>query len=237
MIVLAASESINQMENILSSLSKHQKRFDCITGGTTRHRSIKLGLDFIQEKHLQPDFVIVHDGARPYVDENVLHLLVTECYHYGVAGVYCKLISTIIAPKQDTTLDEVLDRNKYVASETPQAFRFNLIIDAYSKCTENELEHNTECLDIVKRYTKFDAKLIPVDPSLYFKVTYKKDLYAADNILKEHRNILLHCEFDCAKPSIDYKFIKQLKDDLIANFANVIQYLFCNILFLIFSSF
>ena len=52
------------------------------------------------------------------------------------------------------------------------------------QCTEHELDHNTECLDLVQRYTKTDARLIQVDPNLYFKVTYRNDLYAADNVLK-----------------------------------------------------
>lgn len=59
-----------------------------------------------------------------------------------------------------------------------------------------------------------------VSPSHYFKVTYRKDLYAADNILKERRNILLHCDFLESK-HVDYKLIKELKDDLVTNFENV----------------
>ncbi|KAF7488228.1 D-ribitol-5-phosphate cytidylyltransferase [Sarcoptes scabiei] len=222
-IVLASPELLKKMDELLSSLAKQQqKRFECIAGGTTRHRTIKIGLEHIEQKKLQPDYIIVHDGARPLIDERNLQELLTECYQHGAAGFCCDLTSTIISVHKDTsTLNEVLDRSKYLASETPQAFRSNLILDAYRKCTDDDLDYNTECLDLVKRYTKFDAKLLPVDPNLYFKVTYRKDLFAADNILKEHRNILLHCDFDCDKPFINYKFIKQLKDDLVANFADV----------------
>ncbi|XP_046914492.2 D-ribitol-5-phosphate cytidylyltransferase [Dermatophagoides farinae] len=222
-LVMTAQNSMPQMQEILLSLAKQQqKRFNIVPGGSSRHRSIKFGLDFIEAKRIQPDFIIVHDGARPYLDEQVLHRLVSECYQHGVAGVFCPLTSTIIEPQKETfMLNRVLDRSRYVASETPQAFRYNLLVNAYQKCSTDDLDNNTECLDLVKRYCKFDAKLIPVEPSLYFKVTYRKDIYAADHILKEQRNILLHCDFDCEKPNVNYKFIKELKDDLISSFVNV----------------
>lgn len=85
-MVVAPKDSLAKMEDILSTQSKQQnKRFDCIPGGTSRHRSIKNAIDFIQQKSLLPDIVIVHDGARPYVDEETLHKLVTNCHAYGVS--------------------------------------------------------------------------------------------------------------------------------------------------------
>lgn len=233
-IVAAPADSVAKMERILSPLvSRQQKRFDCIPGGSSRHRSIREALTFIEESRRRispeapalPDMVIVHDGARPIIDGDTLHQLVSNCEQWGAAGVVCRLTSTILSAKavnpQLLTMGTALDRGKYWASETPQAFRYALLVEAYNKCTEHELEHNTECLDLVQRHTKTTARLIQVDPSLYFKVTYRKDLYAADNVLKERRNVLLHCDFIEKSMSVNFAFIKQLKDDLCFNFSAV----------------
>lgn len=138
------------MEKILSPLvSRQKKRFDCIPGGPSRHRSIREALTLIEESRAQkvdsagqsavlPDMIIVHDGARPIVDGETLHQLVSNCAQYGAAGVVCKLTSTVLSAKtvpsqQLLTLGSALDRTKYWASETPQAFRYNLLVEAYSK--------------------------------------------------------------------------------------------------------
>jgi len=132
------------MEKVLSPLVKQQqKRFDCIPGSRSRHRSILEGIRFIEEAHSKstslqiPDIVVVHDGARPFVDGDTLHQLVSNCFEFGAAGVMCKLTSTIVAAKEVNPqlwqLDSALKRDKYWASEMPQAFRFNLLKDAYSK--------------------------------------------------------------------------------------------------------
>ena len=73
------------MEKILSPLARQQhKRFDCIAGGSSRHRSIQNGIQFILKRSLCPDMVVVHDGARPHVDNDTLHKLVSECHNTGV---------------------------------------------------------------------------------------------------------------------------------------------------------
>lgn len=84
--------------------------------------------------------IIVHDGARPIVDGETLHQLVSNCAQFGAAGVVCRLTSTILSAKptaptsqQLLTLGSALDRSKYWASETPQAFRYGLLLEAYSK--------------------------------------------------------------------------------------------------------
>lgn len=141
--MLGAAESLDQMEEVLSPLAVRQfKRFDVIPGGETRHASIKLGLQFIASRALAPDLVIVHDGARPYVDGDTVHRLLDRAHHAGAAGCVCKLSSTIVSTQNDgdkqtdeenMLLEMALDRTKYWASETPQAFRYDLLKLAYDK--------------------------------------------------------------------------------------------------------
>ncbi len=76
------------MDEIIASIS-HQNRIDCVNGSTTRHRSIALGIEAISLSPFIPDIVVIHDGARPIVEEFLLKQLVTSALNYGVIVLFC----------------------------------------------------------------------------------------------------------------------------------------------------
>lgn len=55
------------------------------------------------------------------------------CIIFQAAGVVCPLVSTVISADENGFLDTSLDRNKYKASEMPQAFQFDVICKAYAE--------------------------------------------------------------------------------------------------------
>ena len=52
---------------------------------------------------------------------------------HGAAGATRPLISTIIKPNKEGFVESCLIRNEYIRSETPQAFLFDIIFNAYEK--------------------------------------------------------------------------------------------------------
>lgn len=95
------------------------------------------------------------------------------------------LVSTVIARDEQNTMTESLDRRRYVASEMPQAFRASVITSAYDQCTLEDYEHGTECLLLAMKYAGVRATILDGSPDLW-KVTYKKDLYAVEGLMKEY---------------------------------------------------
>lgn len=77
--------------------------------------------------------VVVHDGVRPVVSEQLLIKIISGAAAHGAAGATRPLISTVVKPMSDGFLDSSLDRNAYLLSETPQAFLFQIILNAYQK--------------------------------------------------------------------------------------------------------
>lgn len=154
------------------------------SGGTTRHRSIWNGLKALSAS--PPHVVIIHDGVRPFVDEEMVKECAMLAWQHGACGMTRPLVSTVLLPDSDGFLSRSLDRSKYKASEMPQAFRYELIVKAYERCCDDDLDYGTECLHLALTYCGVRAKLID-GPDTLWKVTYKKDLYAAEHILKERR--------------------------------------------------
>lgn len=68
----------------------------------------------------------------------------------------------------------------------PQAFQYEVIEKAYKECTEFDFEYGTECLHLAQKYAKTRAALID-GPDFLWKVTYKKDLYSVEGVLREQQ--------------------------------------------------
>ncbi|XP_061442559.1 D-ribitol-5-phosphate cytidylyltransferase isoform X2 [Rhineura floridana] len=187
-VVVVSSENVERMKSIIKKYG--HKRTIVVEGGMTRHRSIFNGLKIFVNSHLlssplqKPEVVIIHDAVRPFVEEDILFKVVMAAKDHGAAGAICPLVSTVIASSADGCLDHSLDRAKYRASEMPQAFLFDIIYQAYHQCSDYDLDYGTECLHLALKYSKTNAKLIEGPPDLW-KVTYKRDLYAADSLIKD----------------------------------------------------
>ncbi|NXF38208.1 ISPD cytidylyltransferase, partial [Nyctibius bracteatus] len=188
-IVVVSPENIETMKSVIEKYG--HKRVMIVKGGVTRHRSIFNGLKVFAENefsnHLlrKPEVVIIHDAVRPFVEEDILSKVVMAAKEHGAAGAICPLVSTVIASAADGCLDHSLERARYRASEMPQAFLFDIIYEAYQQCTDYDLDFGTECLHLALKYCKTNAKLVEGTADLW-KVTYKRDLYAAESIIKDN---------------------------------------------------
>lgn len=188
-VVVVAKENLLLMRDIVQRYRHSKVRV--VPGGSTRHRSIRRGVQALGEAEEQagpetprPKVIIIHDAVRPFVDEDVLFQLTMAAKEQGAAGAIRPLVSTVIATTSEGFLDHSLERAKYRASEMPQAFTYEVITQAYQKCTDYDLDFGTECLHLALQYCGTNAKLIEGPPTLW-KVTYKRDLAAAESIIKE----------------------------------------------------
>ncbi|XP_049750609.1 D-ribitol-5-phosphate cytidylyltransferase isoform X1 [Elephas maximus indicus] len=186
-VVAVTRENMEAMDGIIQRYQ--HKRISLVESGVTRHRSIFNGLkalaaDGSKSKLSKPEVVIIHDAVRPFVEEDVLLKVVRAAKEHGAAGAIRPLVSTVISPSADGCLDHSLERARYKASEMPQAFLFDVIYEAYHQCSDCDLEFGTECLQLALKYCHTKAKLVEGSPDLW-KVTYKRDLYAAESIIKE----------------------------------------------------
>ncbi|KAK3561092.1 hypothetical protein QTP86_028405 [Hemibagrus guttatus] len=186
-VVVVAKESHDLMLSIVQQF--HHTKVKVVDGGTTRHRSIFSGLQVLSESSEDPvlprtKVVIIHDAVRPFVDEEFLLKITLAAKEQGASGAIRPLVSTVIATTSEGFLDHSLERTKYRASEMPQGFLYDVIYQAYQRCSEFDFEFGTECLHLALQYSGTSAKLIEGPPTLW-KVTYKRDLAAAESIIKE----------------------------------------------------
>ncbi|XP_038058196.1 D-ribitol-5-phosphate cytidylyltransferase-like [Patiria miniata] len=171
-----------------------------VNGGTSRHRSIQNGVRHLQDHilkglggaHLRENgkvsseeepVVIVHDAVRPFADEDILRKVALAAKEHGASGSVLPMVSTILESDPHDVLVQSLVRSTLRESHTPQAFQWSVLHHAYQKISEHDLDHGTEVLDLALKYTGCRAKLVEA-PDYVWKVTYRKDLVAAESLAK-----------------------------------------------------
>ncbi len=99
------------------------------SGGKRRQDSVKNGLHHLAHA----DYIVIHDGARPCLTENLISQSIAYARRYGAAVPGINPIDTVKMYEPNGTVVDTLDRNRLVLVQTPQAFRGDLIREAYKK--------------------------------------------------------------------------------------------------------
>lgn len=173
---------INYPENGLIKLeeivlaSGLKDKVNYVRAGATRQESVLLMLDEATE-----DNVIIHEAARPIVDEKLFHKLI-EAEHDNVSFM-CPIPFTVAPVNVDNGLvTGSLDRNLLRNVQLPQKFLKSSLIDAHRWAKENQLPFTEDgCL-----LAEFKEKVYFIDgASENMKVTDPLDIYIAETFLKK----------------------------------------------------
>lgn len=101
-----------------------------VAGGAERRHSVLNGLRALQL--LAPDMVAIHDGARPLVTPEVISDSLRVCREYGAALTAIPATDTL-KRVGDGRITGTIDRQGVYLAQTPQTFRFDLILQAHEQ--------------------------------------------------------------------------------------------------------
>ena len=113
------------------------KVVDVVAGGERRQDSVKIGLDLIAA-HTDgtPEFIAIHDGARPFIDAEMITRGLVTAQKIGAAIAAVPVKDTIkTAPHRVVT--DTPDRSGMWAIQTPQIFRFDVLKTAHEMTNED----------------------------------------------------------------------------------------------------
>lgn len=103
-----------------------------VTGGKRRFDSVKNGLRGAQNA----DFIVVHDGARPFVSEDLLEKVFLAAKKTGAALCATPLKQTLKISDKNLFVSKTPARSSLWEAQTPQAFKKNLMVKAYRKAKD-----------------------------------------------------------------------------------------------------
>lgn len=155
-----------------------------VPGGHTRQESVYLGLQAVKSisLDLENDIVLIHDAARPLVDQAVIDANISACSSYGATCTAIKVKDTIARSNNVQTINEVVNRQELYQCQTPQAFKLSLILLAHEQSKNNAFNTATDDAQLVLALNK-DVYLVE-GSSLNFKITTDSDLVLLNALLK-----------------------------------------------------
>jgi len=180
-IVLVLSDEGRAEFEILNLKFQIKKIKTIVSGGATRAESVLNGLSVVCQNN-DASVVAIHDGARPLVSVDEVEMVVAKAQETGAACLVAPVTDTIKSLRGDE-IGSTLDRNKLRRALTPQAFRVELLMKAYSEYGPGAI------LDTVTDECYLVEKLgVPIaaveGSSRNIKITRPEDLVFAEAILK-----------------------------------------------------
>lgn len=110
-----------------------QKVKKIVAGGRERQASVFAGLQSFEEI---PDYVIIHDGVRPFITQELIEKAILSCSRYGAVITAIPLTSTI-KHVENYTVTKTVNREQLWEVQTPQGYEYRLIYSAYKKADED----------------------------------------------------------------------------------------------------
>lgn len=104
-------------------------------GGATRQASVLAGLEALA-KH-KPDIVLIHDAARPFVSEGVISRAIEAAGRTGAAIPVVAVTDTIKITGEGGDVEDTPDRARLRIAQTPQSFRFDVILEAHRRAAKD----------------------------------------------------------------------------------------------------
>lgn len=159
-------------EQVLGGEEGFAKVRQVVDGGAERFESVLAGLQATGEAD---EIIVVHDAARPFVSAALIHRVIAAAVRYDAAIAAVPAIDTIKEVEEKVVV-RTLPRSRMWCAQTPQAFRRELLQEAYSRLTPGE--GATDEAGLIERLGK--PVQIVVGEHKNFKVTTVEDLAEAE---------------------------------------------------------
>ncbi|MEM1153996.1 MAG: 2-C-methyl-D-erythritol 4-phosphate cytidylyltransferase [Pseudomonadota bacterium] len=106
-------------------------RIDCVEGGEQRSDSVLAALELLRSCGDLEDWVLVHDAARPCLDESDLNRLIETVMASDIGGILAeRMADTVKMATDGNRVLRTLDRNRLWRAQTPQMFRLGPLLAA-----------------------------------------------------------------------------------------------------------
>lgn len=161
-IIIPTNKSIKEeIQHLLTD-----PRIKIVEGGDTRQKSVYKGLQEVTNP-----YVIIHDGARPLVQEGVISQTMDLVVLKNAVSVMTKTTDTIKEVDETGRIIRTIDRSKLYNTQTPQAFKTSLIKEAHETLKDYNFTDDASMLEELEK----DVYII-IGSYTNIKITTKSDL-------------------------------------------------------------
>jgi 2-C-methyl-D-erythritol 4-phosphate cytidylyltransferase len=179
-IVAAPRESVEEIRAMVQAAG-FSKPISVIQGGDRRQDSVATALG-----HLSPDVTVVavHDAVRPFVSVEEIEAVIQKAAKDGAAILAVPIVDTVKQVEKDV-IDATLAREHLVLAQTPQAFRIEILREAFERAKKDEY-YGTDESSLVERIGRSVSIVRGSERNI--KITRPTDLVLARVLLEEEQS-------------------------------------------------
>ena len=133
-ILVASADDMDFVKKEIVERYGFDKVSHIVTGGKERYNSVYNGLKCCSDS----EYVFIHDGARPFVTEDILKRAMDVLEEHGSAVVGMPVKDTIKIVNGDLEVTDTPNRKTVWQVQTPQCFKAKTAISAYEKLISEE---------------------------------------------------------------------------------------------------
>lgn len=188
-IVIACIEkSIGYLEKLLQKYNIFKVR-KIVPGGTTGQLSIYHGLCAASEvagDSLDSAVVLIHDGVRPLISEQVIRDNIESVHKYGSAITSAVSKETVVLINQDGVVGSATNRSETRIAKAPQSFYLKEVLEVEKHAIEEGVDNVIDTCTLMHMYGKHMH--VVEGPSENIKVTTPDDFYTLRALLQAKEN-------------------------------------------------
>ena len=188
-IVIACLE--NYIEDLKKLIEKYEikKVKSIVKGGKTGQESIINGLLAAKEiSKDKDDIVLIHDGVRPIIDDELIKENIKNTKKYGTSISCLQQRETTVLSTSHEEVEKMTKRDDTFVARAPQTFFLKDILEAEEKAIKN---NDLDCLDscnVMMKYGKYKKPHITECRNDNIKITTPEDYYIAKALLEQRKN-------------------------------------------------
>ena len=146
-----------------------------VAGGESSRMSVHRGLSLLAGA--PPDYALVHDGARPWIDGELIARVIDGAIRHGAAIPCVPLAETPKEIDRQGFISRHLPRRVVQAAQTPQGFRYGALLMAHEKAASRERDEGVEYTDDAEVWSEFVGPVAVVAGSrMNRKITFPEDI-------------------------------------------------------------
>lgn len=180
-VVVTGKESIDYCRSEIIEKYGFTKVKSIAEGGKERYDSVYAGLEACSA---DTDYVFIHDGARPFVTEDIIKRTkeVAVTYQACIAGMPSK--DTVKIIDENNMVSATPERSRVWSVQTPQVFLYSLIKEAHDTARSVSMQGITDDAMVVEQYKNTPVHIVE---GAYenIKITTPEDILVAEKILKK----------------------------------------------------
>lgn len=150
-----------------------------VEGGKERYNSVYNGLSAIEAA----DYVLIHDGARPFVTKDIIERNIACVQEYGACVTAMISKDTVKISDANGFVSATPDRNNVWIVQTPQTFEYSLIKDAYTQILSTNADGITDDAMVLERAAGHPIKFVEGSYT-NLKITTPEDLKIAEILIQ-----------------------------------------------------